>query len=81
MMEAEAMIEEVAVTGEEGISGRLNNFVEDRSGELEEGRISNDDCAISKAMKAGGMGTVLMWRWQEKRSRRPSPHHGCRCGQ
>jgi hypothetical protein len=81
MMEVEAMIEEVAVTGEEGISGRLNNFVEDRSGELEEGRISNDDCAISKAMKAGGMGTVLMWRWQEKRSRRPSPHHGCRCGQ
>jgi hypothetical protein len=56
MMEVEAMIEEVAVTGEEGISGRLNNFVEDRSGELEEGRISNDDCAISKATKAGGDG-------------------------
>jgi hypothetical protein len=31
-MEVEAMIEEVAVTGEEGISGQLNNFVEDRSG-------------------------------------------------
>ena len=27
-----------------------------RSGELEEGRISNDECTISKAMKAGGDG-------------------------
>jgi hypothetical protein len=30
MMEVEAMIEEVAVTGEGEISGRLNNFVEHR---------------------------------------------------
>ena len=52
MMEVEAMIEEVAVTGEGGISGRLNNFVEDRSGELEEGRMT----VPSKAMKAGGDG-------------------------
>jgi hypothetical protein len=24
------------------------------------------------------MGNVLMWRWQEKRSPKPSPHHGWR---